>query len=171
VQDGAFANGLAAWQAKGSVSARTIKGWGRKALTARHSPQLCDTVCVFRREAKGRNELSQTLKNLTPGKLYSLRYAIGSVAAFEGKGKVESPKSLAFSAKLDDVSVIDEGLPLHKYDDAESSSSFASYRTIVFRAKGETAKVVFSDGAVSSGAPAGEELALGAISVAPYYLP
>src|SRR5262249_39473991 len=78
-----FEQGLAAWTFKeaepGSIAAKSHPRYGRiegryMGLGRPADPeQIGDTFLWMKRSAKGPNSFSQTIKNLEPGRLYSLK--------------------------------------------------------------------------------------------------
>ena len=77
LKNGDFTEGLAHWNASGSVKAVTVKGLGQRYQARRwYPPSIGDTACQFTRSDKAPNTLSAKIGGLTPGKQYVLRYLL-----------------------------------------------------------------------------------------------
>lgn len=167
VANGDFAKGLAGWTVEpatdGAVEARTVTSWGRKALRISGKSEVGDTAAVFRRSEKGVSFLRTKVAGLKPGALYAFKYAVGDVRALKQK-EAPTPRSFGIAARV--VGAAEPGdLPLDRYGLREHRNAFCNFRVCVFRATASDAELVFSDADAENGA----ELAVNAVSVAPYF--
>ncbi len=121
-----------------------------------------DVALVTRRSADRPNMFSQEIKNLEPGRLYSLRMAIGD---FNDMSKKETH---AVSVRIHGVDITRS--ITHAYDAIQKTPAALNYRWSVFRAKGTTARLTISDWADDNtpGGAIGQELIFNFIQVQPY---
>ncbi len=177
VENPDFEFGLKGWQPEaadgGSITTRYIEGFslvpGRYWRTYKG-----DTFASMKRSAKGPNRLRQTIRNLEPGRTYSLKLYTTDLQ------NIEVEQKLGVTVGLDDVDSVDDvsfhvvyrsgmfrearGLEHHK-------QAFGNMHRIVFRAKGKTAMLTISDWA-SEKEPGGrdnQELTCNFVAVRPYY--
>jgi len=161
----------------GSVEAKTMKGYswlqGRYPRTS-----LGDTFLWTKRSAQKPNVVSQPIKNLQPGKLYSVKMITADYQELQ-RGKSEQQKH-AVSIALDGVTV----LPWKSFQHVNANNyahqlgafnaenkAWMNYHFRVFRATGQTAKLAISDwaGPEAPGGPVGQELMFNFIEVQPYF--
>ena len=173
-----FAQGLSGWEPfpapGGGLAAERLPGYGTQVQWRKKVPKgTGDGVAVFTRSAAGPNRLCQRLTGLVPGRLYALMYCTadrGDVLAKDGR-----TVDCVFSATLDGA---DEVLSraFRRTNDTrpvvgKKPVSLSIHRQ-VFRAKSETATLVFSDwderGA--SAVPVGTKRVLNYVVFRPYYL-
>lgn len=173
-----FARGLEGWEvrsaADGGIAAERLAGYGTEVQWRKKVPKgTGDGVAVFTRSATTPNRLCQRLTGLVPGRLYALMYCTadrGDVLAKDGRAV-----DCAFSATLDGA----EEIRARAFRRTNDTRPLAGKRPVslsihrqVFRAKSESATLVFSDwderGA--SAAPAGTERILNYVVFRPYYL-
>ena len=126
--------------------------------------EVGDTAAVFRRSEKGVSFLRTKVSGLKPGALYAFKYAVGDVRALKQK-EAPKPRSFGVTARVVGAEVPGK-LPLDRYGLHEHRNAFCNFRVCVFRATASEAELVFSD----ADAEAGEELAVNAVSVAPYFV-
>lgn len=171
--NGNFAKGLDDWKVKpaeeGSISTRRIKGLP-KLFRYRDSCHDGDSACILRRSRQGANALGKELTGLKPGKVYSLRYAVASVKDLEDKDAKPEPRDFGVKAVLSDVEDLTAVSPLERINGAKRDLPKLNVRFIVFRALKPTARLGFFDTKATDDAGAGEELALSAVRVKPYYV-
>lgn len=160
----------------GSVDTKSFKGYGW--LQGRYSrTKQGDTFLWTKRSAKKPNIISQEIKNLQPGRLYSLKMVSADYGDLV-KGKSEKQK-LAVSLRLDNVELVPEKCfqfviannYAHTLGPFNLQNPFwMNYHFLVFRAKGKTAKLIISDWASETepGGPIGQELMFNFIEVQPY---
>ena len=140
-----------------------------------------DTVIVSRRSADGPNVLSQEIRDLEPGRLYSFRMFAGD---FQDLSK---PQRYAVTLKIDNVDTDFHHAPARSfttvtpncyshtfgpYKDSEHKA-WMNYYYRVFRAKGTTARLTITDWASDDehGGPIGQELAFNFLQLQPYLPP
>ena len=172
LKNGDFTEGLAHWNASGSVKAVTVKGLGQRYQARRwYPPSIGDTACLFTRSDKAPNTLTAKIGGLTPGKQYVLRYLLVDNA--DVKAKKPSGKKILLRAKLDGAKDITALSPVAKYlaPDGVNIRGYVNNVAVVFKAEKPEVGLTFSDWADDSapGAPAGQEILLNKISVTPYF--
>ncbi len=176
-----FEDGTKGWKVEaaeeGSVDTKSVKGYSW--LQGRY-PQTKqgDTFLWMKRSAKKPNIVSQEIKNLQPGKLYSLKMVTADYRdLMEGKS-VEQKH--AISILLDNVELVPEKCfqfviannYAHHWGPFDDKHKFwMNYHHRVFRAKGKTAKLSISDWSSHNepGGPIGQELMINFVEVQPYF--
>ena len=172
ITNGDFDDELAGWTvseaAPGSVKAGSIADLGPvlgRYGAPKSGPGSGNWYLWMKRSAEKANTVSQEIKNLVPGNLYSMKM---NVADYQDVAQEKDQKKrLGVSVKLDNV-------------DVDASKSFVSdvkcrrwinHHRIVFRAKGPTARLTLSDwpDAKTPGGPAGQELLVNFIEIQPYF--
>ncbi len=135
-----------------------------------------DSFLWTRRCASKPNTFSQTIRNLTPGRLYSFKMLSGDHGDLS-RGRSHK-KTLGISVTLENAQLLTG--PSHAYQmpvpSRQSVDKFTrdhpfwmNYHWQVFRANGTTARLVISDWAnTSSPGPVGQELLYNFIEVKPY---
>ena len=171
VRNGTFVRGLADWKVDGEIRPETVKGYAKRVHQRRFCVSSGNEVAVFKRRSEGPNRLSQTLTNLDPGRLYSVRYAVSPLAEIVEGGKEGPVRRYGIDARVEGADDVTESMPIREYGGAERNTPRLNARTIVFRACAKTANLVFTDwqSATESGGETGEELALSVVRVRPYY--
>jgi len=177
IEDPDFEEGLAHWQAlpaeEGGITARTVKGYGL--LQGRYlGGTRGDTVAILKRSAKGPNVLSQKIRNLVPGRVYSVKMI---TADYDDLMQRRSRKATnAVAIRIDGAEVL-EGSFQYTYRNAMGPSCFRgksrfwmNYHYLRFRAKGDTARLVISDwkDEKNPGGPVGQETMLNDIEIQPF---
>jgi hypothetical protein len=181
LQNGDFVEGTKGWElaaaAPDSIKPVTAKGFG--ALQGRFDKTgLGDTALLTRRSAAKPNRFVQTVRDLQPGRLYTLRFITGNyqdllqvrdnsyqhavTATLEGVALVPGK---CFSA----LSLCHPGYTTGGFGGSKLYRS--NYHQLVFRARGATARLTFSDWAsdATPGGPEGEELLWNFVQVQPYF--
>jgi hypothetical protein len=181
IENADFADDTTGWTVEpaepGSVEAKSLRGYswlqGRYPKTS-----LGNTFLWTQRKAGKPNSISQAVKNLQPGKLYSLKMVTADYGELQ-RGKSAEQKH-AVSIALDGVTL----LPGKSVQQAvannyahelgafkEQNQAWMNYHVRVFRATGQTAKLVISDWARSDapGGPTGQELMFNFIELQPYF--
>ena len=182
IQNADLQDGTEGWTiapgAEQSIAAKTIAGFG--ALQAKyHAPKGAgDDALWTRRSAERPNVISQTVRDLRPGRLYSIRLITGDYQELQAGKSIH--RKHAVSITVDGGECIDDK-SFQAIVDAGHWSSFGAfnrnnryclnYHRQVFRATSEAAKLQLSDWltAESSGGPVGEELIWNFIQVQPYF--
>ncbi|HJN13848.1 MAG TPA: hypothetical protein QGH10_00080, partial [Armatimonadota bacterium] len=182
LQNPDFEDGIAGWTvapaAEESVAGKTAPGFGT--LQAKyHAPKgTGDAALWTKRGAEKANVVSQQIQGLSPGRLYSLRFITGDYQELLA-GKSVSRKH-AVSAKIEGVepvpekgfqAIINSGWWQSSGPFGRDNAYFLNYHQQIFRAKGQTARLLLSDWASeqSAGGPEGEELIWNFIQVQPYF--
>jgi hypothetical protein len=176
-----FTDGLSRWDVRaaeeGSISTgqRPLLGGlqGRYPVT----PQG-DTFMRLRRSSKAPNVVSQAIRDLVPGRAYSLKMLSSDLGELREGKSLE--RRLAIRIQLDNVEI----LPVNNlqavfatrwtkvapFDTAGGNPYWVNYDYRVFRAKGIEARLSLSDWASDKepGGPVGQEIACNFIEVQPY---
>ena len=169
----------------GSIQAKKFKQYGR--LKSMSADNIDDDFLWMKRSAAGPNEFSQEIRNLTPGRVYSMKMITSDYQDLV-RGKSDK-KQNAVSIRLDNVEIIPgaknsfqhlfRSMPrkLGKFD--AKNIYWLNYHYRVFRAKGTTAKLTVTDwvsdpstgsGQVAPGGPVGQELMFSFIEIQPYFM-
>jgi hypothetical protein len=160
----------------GSIATKSFNGlsWlqGRYPRTSQG-----DNFLWMKRSAKRPNVVSQPIKDLRPGRLYSLKMMSADYRDLvEGKS---AKQKHAVSITLDGVElsrakcfqhVFANNYAHHLGPFNRDHKFWMNYHRLVFRAKGKTARFSISDWATGRdpGGPVGQELALNFLEVQPY---
>ncbi len=170
-----FQDRLAGWRLEpaeeGSIVADKFENYGQ--LQGRTSRDEGNRFLVMRRSAKAPNRVSQAVVGLTPGRLYSLRMYVCD------RGDLTAGRS---ASNTHDVTVTIEGgerLPRGSFREVffnerpfagftSENPLYMTYQRIVFRATGETARLVLSDWDTRPAGPIGQKLAINYIQLQPY---
>jgi len=178
-----FAAGTRGWAVQAaepdSVAARTHPGYGWLQGRYPRTP-LGDTFLWMRRSARQPNRVSQPIRRLQPGRLYSLKLVTADYQELQRGNSV--PQRHAVSLTLEGVTPIPEKSFQHTQASnyAHTLGAFTdrnplwmNYHFRLFRAQGRTAKLILSDWASpdSPGGPAGQELMCNFLEVQPYFEP
>jgi hypothetical protein len=154
----------------GSIRPIFKRGWGF--LQSRIGRTEGDTALLTVRSARRPNRFSQEIKDLEPGRLYSFYM-------FSGDGKDMSKREQhAVRIHFENATVIPEKGYTFVHPNRESfppydkaATAWMNYHYRVFRANGNSARLVISDwfNDVEPGGPIGQELMYNFISVQPYF--
>lgn len=172
-----FAGTLAGWTvrpaAPGTITTGRMPGYGY--LEGRYPRRAWgDRFMVMRRSAERPNVVSQLIRGLEPGRLYSLRLFVGD------RRDMSQQQRYALSVKLEGV-VEDSKLSfVHVFPQCYGHSAgpynddhkaWMNYHYRVFRATARQATITISDWATPQepGGPAGQELMVNFVQVQPYY--
>ena len=172
VKNADMEEGLAGWDVKGAIVAEKLRQYGVRIQRRQAVPfGFGDAVATFTTKADAPNELSQQVTGLKPGRLYGVLCCVsGRDQAAAGGGGVAGPKApVGFSVKLEGA----DEIPSLRVEKISAEKWKVGLRTLryVFRAKSETARLVFTDrNDDGSAAPEGFKQALNYISFMPYYL-
>ncbi|MDD4098553.1 MAG: hypothetical protein PHC30_07265, partial [Lentisphaeria bacterium] len=179
LQNGDFRDGLDGWLASpaedGAITAQTLPGYGGDHQHRRRDARvknIGDTVALLTRNAQKPNRLSQTAVNLTPGKLYTLNFAVADLSDI--REKAAEPPDMLLRATITPADIIPEKSFVHHWPTANKPKSknvaIDSHR-ILFRALAPEVAISFTDweSERAAGAPAGQQLALNFISLRPYF--
>ena len=177
-----FADGTSGWDIRpaqpGSIAARKHPGYGH--LQGRYwEDSWGDTFLWTKRSAKQPNVFSQVIKDLTPGRLYSMKMITGD---YQDLIQEKSEKKThGVSIRLDDVEILSDPRKsfdylypnnyahgLGKFD--RKYNYWMTYHSRVFRAKGSAATLTVSDWKTEKDpdGPIGQELMYNFIEIQPY---
>ena len=178
-----FADGTTGWRVDaaeiGSVATNSFRGFGW--LEGRYPrTSLGDTFLWTKRSAARPNRVTQQIKNLRPGRLYSLKLVTADYQELV-QGKSAEQKH-AVSIQLGGARIVVEKSfqqPMannyaHTLGAFKDQNKFwMNDHFVVFRAKGRSAKLTISDwaSATSPGGPEGQELIYNFVEVQPYFEP
>jgi hypothetical protein len=185
LQNADFEKGLEGWtlqQAEpGTIQARSFPGYGRiegryMGLGRPPDPEhIGDTFLWMKRSAKGPNTFSQTIKDLEPGRLYSLKMFSCDYQDLVNPKRKTRDEATPFLGKvaLEDVEVDAKRSFTEMYASSPEPPIpvWITYHWKVFRAKGTTAKVVVSDWPNEKGAADafGQEQTFNFLEIQPYH--
>jgi hypothetical protein len=172
-----FEDGLEGWTiepaSENSIEPGFMTGFGYMQRGYPRSPNGDHFVWMKHSEKKP-NRLRQTVKDLEPGRLYSLKLISGDLA--HPDQEPVSPPSIC----LENVEVVEDLGFRHVFRAGGSckdestgnaySSPYMNYHRIVFRPKGRSSELVISDwkSETESGAPEGQELVCNFVQLQPY---
>lgn len=182
IENSDFTDGTAGWTLssaqEGSMAAKSTESFGLLEGRSSNDLNLGDTFLWTKRSSDKPNVFSQEIRNLEPGRLYSLRFITGNYQDLVQGNTHKYVHSV--HVDMDGANM----LPDKAYDAPNMSSWAANFRSFsrdhrywtnyhqrVFRAKGRTAKLTFTDWASvkEPGGPADEELMWNFIQVKPYF--
>ena len=174
-----FEEGAAGWTLRpaetGSLEAGFFGGFG--ALQGRSPLMGAGNHCLITsRSAKGPNSFSQTIRNLQPGRTYSLRM-------FTGDRKKMLKELHAVRIRIDNAEMLAEHTlqePTYNYFSAagygggydKKDLAWPNFHWRVFRAKGPTAELTVSDWLAEDnpGGAVGQELMYNFIEIQPFFM-
>src|SRR5262245_49603913 len=174
-----FENGMEGWKVRaaeeGSVATKSFARYGRiEGRYPRDREPIGDKFLWMRRSAKGPNTFSQTVKDLQPGRMYSLKMFTCDYKDLTNPQKKESHEADKFIG-----SVVLEGVEVDaKRSFMETYASnpepripvWITYHWKVFKALGPTAKLIVSDWPAEKNPTAtfGQEQTFNFVEVQPY---
>lgn len=159
-----FADGLNEWRVEpgeeGTIAGKNMKGFSW--LQGRYpETRQGDTFCLMKRSAKGPNRVSQTLRSLTPGRLYSLKLLSANLQQLDQNQRT----TLSFEFKDAEIEkgfdfqfVVPSCYSHEVKPYTKDHPAHFSWHRLVFRPTKDTAELTISDWAADD-APGG---ALGA---------
>lgn len=181
-----FIGGLNGWTVsaaeQGSMDGKMLLGHGR--AQGRYPPSTEPEVDSFlwtKRQANRPNKVSQTIRNLTPGRAYSIKLFVGDYAEMTNAEKLHAatPKKHAVHIAIENVDVVAE----HSFNDTIRSREGLNDEAVdmpcfnlirvVFRPRAQTARLEISDWAspTNPGGPIGQELTFSFVEVEPFFMP
>ena len=175
-----FAEGAKQWVVtaaeEGSVTPGKLAGYG--SVQGRYPASLQgDTFLLMRRSAKAANVLSQEIKGLTPGRLYSLKLITADYADLKA-GKTRNaavPVSVAVDGAAVQPGGFSESFPsdhtkakLAPFNTKESTF-WMTYHYLTFRATGPTAQLTIKDwpSDTDPGGPVGQQVMVNFVEIQP----
>ncbi len=171
-----FEEGASQWDVtaaeEGAVTPGTFAGYGN--LTGRYpASSYGDTFMVMKRGAKAANVLSQEVKGLTPGRLYSLKVITGDYADLRaGKSRNAAvPVSIAVDGAAAQPGDFSQSFPSNAAVKAFTATEtfWMTYHYLTFRATGPTARLSISDWLKPDApdAPLGQEVMVNFVELQP----
>jgi hypothetical protein len=171
-----FQTGLDRWQVSaaedGSVSADSFAGYGN--LQGRYpGSAIGDTFAVMTRSGKAPNALTQELRGLEPGRLYSVKVITADYADLKGGTSRKEQQVLSVGVQGADVQ---PGAFSYPFPSARGPHPFTrknpfwmTYHWLRFRAQGPNAELVIGDWAKPDepGAPIGQQTMVSFVEVQP----
>jgi len=176
-----FADGTNGWTVEpaepGGVEAKSLKGYSWLQGRYPRTP-LGNTFLWTQRNTRKPNSISQAIKNLEAGKLYSLKMVTADYEELQRGKSVEQQHGVSMA--LDGATL----LPGKSFQHAIANNyahelgefkgqnqTWMNYHFRVFRATAQTAKLAISDWASpdAPGGPTGQELMFNFIEVQPYF--
>lgn len=180
LQNPDFADGLKGWEVKpaeqGSIAPRKFDGFS--SLQGRYPPSpKGDAFAWMKQSSKAPNLLSQEIKDLVPGRLYSVKLITGDYRELTN-GK-SGEKKHAVQLRVDNVDLVPDkclvtvmqGSNWAEIKPFDAKNPFwINYHRLVFRAKARAAKLAISDWTSQNGpdSPLEQELAVNFVEVQPY---
>jgi hypothetical protein len=174
-----FEQGTEGWEIAaaepGSVQPGSMSGYSW--LEGRYPPtSQGDTYLVLRRSPKGPNRISQTIRDLTSGRLYSLRLYTADVGDLSQRQKHAVSLTLA-GAEVLPGRHIQHVFPncyshhLAPFDDKHQA--WMDYHWLVFRPAGPEVRLTIADWPETGApdGPIGQQLAVNFVEVQPYDAP
>ena len=183
IVNGDFTDGTQGWDARpaepGSVTTATFAGYGTIEGRYPRKVGIGDTFAVLTRSAKAPNEVSQQLRGLTPGRLYSLKVFTGDHADLQA-GKTRKDQH-GLSITLDGAEVQPGGFshPFISHDFPAALAAYAkvagkppfwmTYHWLRFRATSPAATLTLSDWTKTGepGGPAGQQTMVNFVEIQP----
>jgi len=176
-----FETGTKGWQIAlaepDSVAVDHYNGYGF--LQGRYPKSIQgDTFLRMKRSRKAPNTFSQTIRNLKPNRLYSLKMFTGDFTGLEAG--YSRKQAHAVTITIEHADLLPErrfqhlfaNHPTHQIDKFNGKNRFwMNLHQRVFKARGETAELTVSDWASNDkpGGPIGQELIYNFIEVQPYF--
>jgi hypothetical protein len=176
-----FSDGTEGWTVEpaeqGKVEEKSLRGYSWLQGRYPRTP-VGNTFLWTQRSARKPNLVSQAIKHLQPGKLYSLKMVTADYQELQRGKSVEQQH--AVSIALDGVTLLPGKSFQHPIASNyahqlgafnEQNPAWMNYHFRVFRAIGQTAKLAISDwaGPEAPGGPTGQELMFNFIEVQPYF--
>ena len=177
VADPDFTEGLKHWRVApaedGSISAGQFEGYGT--LEGRYPwASHGNTFLVMKRSGTAANTFGQTIRGLTPGRVYSMKLITGDYGDLEAGTSEKRMHALAI--RIEGAEVLDDAFQYPFYSArgpkpfTRSNPFHMNYHWRRFRAKGATAELTVSDWKedADSAGPAGQQLMVNFIEIQPY---
>ncbi|MFH0795827.1 MAG: hypothetical protein V2A65_02075, partial [Candidatus Omnitrophota bacterium] len=164
-----FAKGLEDWNVspaeEGCIKATTIPEMPRIEFRAGYVTDKGECLWL-KRSAKAPNRFSQMVRNLTPGRLYSLKFFTYDLQGLE----MEPEKFHALSVVMDNADVLKDIEPHVQWRNAQTNEKCLNQHYYLFRAKSGTCKLTISDWVdeKNQGGPAGQEIVYDFVQIQPY---
>jgi len=172
-----FEQGIEGWTvaaaAPDSVAVKSMEGLGW--LQGRWPRgRKGDTFLWTRRDGRKPNVVSQTIRAIEPGRVYSLRMYAGDAADLTREGKHAISVEIRGAEVLCDLcfQAVFPNCYDHHIERYGDRKTYFNFFRQVFRATSATAELTISDWASASdpGGPAGQELLINFVQIQPYLL-
>ncbi len=157
LQDGDFTEQLKHWETKGAVSAGKYSGLNGK-IQKRWGGEG-DNFCVLKKEAGQTAEVSQTVRGLTPGQVYSLTYLTADLN--EVRKNLITSRKYGIGVTLDGAEII----PGAKVLIEGGKAPRINVGKLRFKATAPEARLTFNNAAAADG----EELIVNFVQLTPYF--
>ena len=184
IRNPGFTDGATGWRVEpaeaNSIQAKSHKGYGilQGRTLDNRKEGLGDTFLWMKRSAGKPNAFSQEIRNLTPGRLYSMKMITSDYQDLVKERSDKKPN--AVSVKLDNAEIVPGPKNAFQYTIQHSRQLgkfnakykyWINYHWRVFRAKGKTGNLTVSDWTDSKtpGGPIGQELMFSFIEIQPYF--
>lgn len=176
-----FSEGTSGWTLspaeEGSIAVKQMRYYGK--LQGRGSTYLGDTFLWMKRNAKKPNVFFQIIKDLEPGRLYCMKMITADYQNIKGQKSVEQQDALSITFEnAEEITGPGNNfqstypcITFHAFGKFTSEyPAWMNFHWHVFRAKGNTARLVVSDWAnpADPGGPIGQELMFNFIELQPY---
>ncbi|MBE6357509.1 MAG: hypothetical protein E7058_10460 [Lentisphaerae bacterium] len=161
-----FTGGLDHWSANDLVHSGSFEGFGSKIQYRYAAPRgVGDNFAVFSRSADAFGELSQTMRGLEPGKVYSMSFVAADHQDLQNNNF--APRRLPLRFTLDGAVILKSTRVIDRHKPAGEKSQNVRLNThkVIFRADSAEVRVIFDN---RQAAP-GEETVLNNICVTPYF--
>ena len=181
LQNPDFADGTTGWRVEAAATDGVGKNsfWGLGWLEGRYpKSKLGNTFLWTKRSATRPNRVSQEIKNLRPGRLYSLKLVTADYQELVQGKSAEQKHAVSIQlrgAKIVPAKSFQQPMAnnyAHTIGAFKGQNKFwMNYHFLVFRAKGRSSKLTISDWASATlpGGPVGQELIYNFIEVQPYF--
>lgn len=161
-----------------SIEVKAVPGLGNL-LGKYHAPEGTGDVAFWtRRSAERPNVLAQPIRNLTPGRCYSLRFVTGDFQELSGGTSARRKHGVSVTIEKgepvseESFQAVVQGAFWQRYGAFNPANPYwINYHQVVFRATGEEAELSLSDwdSDGAPGGPVGEELFWSFFQVQPYF--
>ena len=185
IQNADFEKGIEGWTLEpaeaGSIEPKKFPRYGRiegryMGLGRPADPEhIGDTFLSMKRSEKGPNTFSQTIKDLEPGRLYSMKMFSSDYNDLVSPRKKTLEEAHKFIGKVDlegvDVDAKRSFNEMYASNPEPPIPVWITYHWKVFRAKGPTAKLTVSDwpGETAPAAEFGQEQTFNFVEIQPYH--
>ena len=177
-----FAEGTKSWDllpaSENSIEARKMEGFGNQEgrYVSDNKDGSGDTYLWIKKSALKPNKVSQIIKDLKPGRLYSIKMITADYTDMVNGASVRKINDI--SIQIDDTEIIKDKSfvqELRNYPGRQlkvfKEPAWMNYHLIIFKAKNTTAKLTISDWISDSnpGIWANQELMCNSIEIQPYF--
>ena len=172
--NGDFVDGVKGWQIIPAEqdSIRTASKPGLSAIQKRVSSSEGDTGLVMTRSENKPNRITQKIRDLQPGRLYTFQMMSCDYEDMSKRVKQ------GISIKLENVTLVpnksfDTIIPSASYVNVEKHDTWLNYHRHLFRANSDSARVTVTDWASDEepDGPVGQQLMFNFLQVQPYFAP